>query len=94
LPYTTPRDKQLTASEDVPSMAVDPDYQGHGIAKRLLQKLCELADEAGQDIYLESTTAGLPLYKKAGFEVLGELSMLDGEYQLSSMLRKPKTSAT
>jgi len=77
-------------------MAVDPDYQGHGIAKRLLQKICEFADEAGQDIYLESTTAGLSLYKKAGFEVLGELSMLawlDGEYTLSAMLRKPKSSA-
>jgi len=74
-------------------MAVDPDYQGHGIAKQLMQKLCELADEAQQDIYLESTVAGLSLYKKAGFEVLGELSMLDGEYLLSSMLRKPKPLA-
>jgi ribosomal protein S18 acetylase RimI-like enzyme len=85
--------QQLTGAEDVLSMAVDPEYQGHGIARRMMQKLCELADEAGQDIYLESTTAGLPLYKRAGFEVLGELSMLDGEYLMSSMLRKPKTSA-
>lgn len=75
-------------------MAVHPDYQGNGIAKRLLQKICEFADEAGQDVYLESTTAGQSLYKKGGFEVLGELSMLDGEYSLSSMLRKPKSSAT
>jgi hypothetical protein len=44
-------------------------------------------------VYLESTTAGLSLYKKGGFEVLGELSMLDGEYTLYSMLRKPKSRA-
>ena len=75
-------------------MAVHPDYQGNGIAKRLLQKICEFADEAGQDVYLESTTAGQSLYKKGGFEVLGELTMLDGEYTLNSMLRKPKSSAT
>lgn len=75
-------------------MAVHPDYQGNGIAKRLLQTICEFADEAGQDVYLESTTAGLSLYKKGGFEVLGELSMLDGEYSLNSMLRKPQSSAT
>ena len=74
-------------------MAVHPDYQGHGIAKRLLQRICEFADEAGQDVYLESTTAGLSLYKKGGFEVLGELSMLEGEYTLYSMLRKPKSLA-
>jgi ribosomal protein S18 acetylase RimI-like enzyme len=71
-------------------MAVDPDYHGQGIAKRLLQKLCEIADEARQDIYLESTTAARTLYKHAGFEVLGELVLLDGEYLLTSMLRKSR----
>jgi ribosomal protein S18 acetylase RimI-like enzyme len=73
-------------------MAVDPDYHGQGIAKRLLQKLCEIADEARQDIYLESTTAARTLYKNAGFEVLGELVLLDGEYLLTSMLRKSRQS--
>jgi ribosomal protein S18 acetylase RimI-like enzyme len=80
----------LTASEDVPSMAVDPEFQGHGIASRLLQKLCELADQAGQDVYLEGTTAALRLYKKAGFEVLEEVEMLEGVYRLALMLRKPQ----
>jgi ribosomal protein S18 acetylase RimI-like enzyme len=82
----------LTVSKDVPSMAVDPDYHGQGIAKKLLQKLCELPDKAGQDVYLEATTAARTLYKNAGFEVLGELEMLNGEYLLTSMLRKPKQS--
>jgi ribosomal protein S18 acetylase RimI-like enzyme len=73
-------------------MAVDPDYHGQGFAKRLLQKLCEIVDEAKQDIYLESTTAARILYKNAGFEVLGELVILDGQYVLTSMLRKPRQS--
>lgn len=73
-------------------MAVDPDYHGKGIAKLLLQKICEYADQAQQDIYLESTEAARTLYRNAGFEVLGELLMLDGAYLLTSMLRKPKKS--
>jgi GNAT superfamily N-acetyltransferase len=87
-----PVQRLLTVFKDVPSMAVDPDYHGQGIAGQLLQKLCELPDEAGQDIYLESTIAARTLYKNAGFEVLGELEMLEGEYMLTSMLRKPKQS--
>lgn len=79
----------LTVFEDVPSMAVDPDYHGQGIAKRLLHKLCEIADKAGQDVYLESTLAGRKLYKNAGFESLGEVLLLDGEYLITAMLRKP-----
>jgi ribosomal protein S18 acetylase RimI-like enzyme len=71
-------------------MAVDPDYHGQGIAKRLLQKLCEIADEARQDVYLESTTAARTLYKNAGFEVLGELVLLDERYLLTAMLRKSR----
>ena len=76
--------------EDVPSMAVEPTYQGQGIAKQLLQKICELADKAGQDIYLESTKEGLSLYTKAGFEKVGEAPLLDGAYTMMSMLRKSK----
>lgn len=71
-------------------MAVEPTYQGQGIAKQLLQKICELADKAGQDIYLESTKEGFSLYQKAGFEKVGEAPVLDGAYVLMSMLRKPK----
>jgi ribosomal protein S18 acetylase RimI-like enzyme len=71
-------------------MAVDPECQGQGIGKRLLAEECKLADQAGQDIYLESTSAGKKLYQSAGFEPLGECKVLDGTVAISPMLRKPK----
>lgn len=74
-------------------MAVDPKCQGRGIAKRLLAKDCELADRAGQDIYLESTPAGKRLYLTAGFELLGEQKILDGSVAVNPMLRKAKVQS-
>jgi len=74
-------------------MAVDPECQGQGVGKRLLEADCKLADQAGQDIYLESTTAGKRLYESAGFEPLGEEKVLDGTVAISPMLRKPKTQS-
>jgi ribosomal protein S18 acetylase RimI-like enzyme len=53
----------LTAFADVCSMAVDPEWQGRGIGKLLLAEDCKRADQAGQDIYLESTVAGKRLYQ-------------------------------
>jgi hypothetical protein len=47
-----------------------------------------LADESGQDIYLESTPAGLKLYQNTGFVSLESVELFDGEYCVTSMLRK------
>lgn len=71
----------------VSSMAVHPDYQGQGIAKRLLLKGLELADEAGEDVYLESTPGAKGLYLKVGFEVLEEFTVND-RFPMTVMLRK------
>jgi ribosomal protein S18 acetylase RimI-like enzyme len=70
-------------------MAVHPDFQGRGIGGELLDRICSLADDSSQDVYLEATPAGLKLYQKAGFESLGEITLFDGEYSLTCMLRKP-----
>jgi ribosomal protein S18 acetylase RimI-like enzyme len=74
---------------DLASMAVHPDYQGRGIGGKLLARICSLADDSCQDVYLEATPAGLKLYQKAGFEGLGRMTLFDGEYSLTCMLRKP-----
>jgi [ribosomal protein S18]-alanine N-acetyltransferase len=59
----------------VMNVAVDPDYQGRGIATRLLERLFELTSEDGRDGYtLEvrvSNAVAIQLYEKLGFEARG-----------------------
>lgn len=71
-------------------MLVHPDFQGQGIAKRLLNHAMRGADEAGQDVYLEGTAAGQPLYLSCGFEPLADITMLDGACVVKAMMRHPK----
>ena len=74
----------------VQSMLVRPDYQGRGIATRLLNHAMQGADRAGQDVYLEGTVAGQPLYLRCGFEPLEDISMMNGAYVIKSMIRHPQ----
>jgi GNAT superfamily N-acetyltransferase len=76
----------------VSSMAVHPDYQGQGIAKRLLLKGLELADKTGEDVYLESTPGARGLYLRVGFEVLEEFNVND-KFPMTVMLRKAGSKA-
>lgn len=76
-------------------MAVHPDWQRRGIAKRLLLTVCAHADKAGQDVYLESAPPARKLYAANGFEVLkvddfAEMfDAPDGEdFPLTYMLRR------
>ena len=59
----------------VMNVAVDPDFQGRGIATRLLQRLFELTADDGRDGYtLEvrvSNLVAIQLYEKLGFEERG-----------------------
>jgi len=45
-----------------------PEYHRKGIASKLLQWGCEMADEAGIDSYLDASVAGKPLYERFGYE--------------------------
>jgi ribosomal protein S18 acetylase RimI-like enzyme len=74
----------------VSSMTVRPDHQGQGIAKRLLVKGLELVDEAGEDVYLESTSSGKGLYQRVGFELLEEFVVKDA-FPMTVMLRKAES---
>lgn len=67
-------------------MIVHPEYQGRGIGRRLLAEICALASEAAQRVYLESSPAGTKLYLNAGFEEIGRIEFLDGQYILTCML--------
>ncbi|MDE1180881.1 GNAT family N-acetyltransferase [Paraburkholderia sp.] len=48
---------------------VSPDYQGHGIGRKLMELLLE--QTAGRITFLHATPAGKPLYEKLGFEAFG-----------------------
>ena len=70
-------------------MAVDPTYQGQGIAPSLLQRGLDEADKAGQDVYLEGTISGQLLYRRCGFTDLGEMSLSTIDYKMMAMIRRP-----
>jgi hypothetical protein len=48
------------------------------------------ADREGQDVYLEGTAAGQPLYLRCGFEPLEDISMMNGAYVIKTMIRHPQ----
>ena len=56
-------------------IAVTPEYRGHGIATRLLERSFRIAAKQGAtSVHLEvrpSNTAAIELYLKLGFEVIG-----------------------
>jgi ribosomal-protein-alanine N-acetyltransferase len=57
---------------EVHTIGVDPDYQGRGIGRRLLDELLAFADGGG--VYLEVRTdndAAIALYRSSGFEQIG-----------------------
>jgi [ribosomal protein S18]-alanine N-acetyltransferase len=62
------------AEAEVHTIGVDPDFQGHGLGRRLLRGLLERADAIGAATFLEVRTdnvAALALYASEGFEVVG-----------------------
>lgn len=79
---------------DVQSMVVHPDYQGQGIAGRLLQRGLEEADRAQQDVYLEGTAAGRRLYLRHGFEDLEDIDLETVDYKIVAMIRHPRSIST
>lgn len=59
-------------------LAVDPRFQGQGIAGRLLTTLYAAADEAGfRQVTLVAVGAAAPFWKSKGFETLGPVKNYD-----------------
>ena len=59
---------------EVHTIGVDPDFQGHGIGRRLLGALLALADADGAAVFLEVRTdnaAAIGLYESEGFVTIG-----------------------
>ncbi|KAI9726130.1 MAG: hypothetical protein M1834_009406 [Cirrosporium novae-zelandiae] len=79
-------------------LGVHPNYQRLGIGKAMLEHILERADQKGTDCYIEASPEGLGLYRKMGWEVIGQV-IIDLEswggrkgvrITRTGMLRKPK----
>ena len=54
-------------------LAVDPQYQGHGIGSSLVQPVFKQADQDGVPCYLETMTQGdVKFYQNRGFKIVAE----------------------
>ncbi|KAH8882255.1 hypothetical protein GQ53DRAFT_753743 [Thozetella sp. PMI_491] len=49
-------------------LAVHPDNKHQGIATALVQRVADVADELGFDVFVFAFAAGRPVYKKVGFK--------------------------
>jgi ribosomal-protein-alanine N-acetyltransferase len=68
------RSASQQAEAEVHTIGVDPDHQGRGIGRALLEGLLGAADGIGAVTYLEVRTdnaSALALYRATGFAVVG-----------------------
>lgn len=67
-------------------VGVDPSFNGQGKGKIIMKKICSLADELEQDIYLEACGEKLKgYYEKFGFRVTMVQTLVDPEDDASSI---------
>lgn len=70
-------------------IGVTPQAQGHGIGGRMLADGLRRVDAQGLPAYLESSNiANVPLYRRHGFEVTGEIEAAPGAPKLYAMWRE------
>ncbi|KAL5001783.1 acyl-CoA N-acyltransferase [Aspergillus recurvatus] len=76
-------------------IAVRAEMRGLGLGRRLVEVVTERADEEGMPCYLESSKGmpNLAIYRKLGFEGVGEIECVDGNGKegctLYCMVRQP-----
>ena len=78
-------------------VVVDPDGQGKGIGRKLMQVVTDQADEEGRRCYLESSRKepNVKIYEKMGFRVVRSMTCEDGgdKCDLYCMVRDPIVTA-
>ena len=73
-----------------------PEHRGRGAASMLVEWGISCADADGLPIYLDSEPASYKLYKRYGFENIGEMTTDlkkhggEGSYKIVSMIRRPQ----
>lgn len=74
----------------LPLIGVDPSQQGNGIGSALMKHALVPCDREGTIAYLESSNPrNISLYKRHGFEVIGEIQ-IGSSPTMYPMLRKPQ----
>ncbi|WP_346125783.1 GNAT family N-acetyltransferase [Nonomuraea roseola] len=71
-------------------LGTDPQAQGTGLGRALLDSRLARCDAEGSPAYLESPEANIPLYERFGFEVTGEVHIPGGGPTVYTMWRKPR----
>ncbi|KAI0970619.1 acyl-CoA N-acyltransferase [Xylaria arbuscula] len=69
-------------------MMVHPDYQRQGLGSLLLKCLCEEFERSLRLSFVMASPAGVRLYTKFGFRIMGVVSSQEGQF--TSMLRQPQ----
>ena len=66
-----------------------PDYQGKGVGKKLVQWGLDVSESLRLPIYLESTTEGIPLYERTGFQRLEGIDLPPAVTKLGADIEAP-----
>ncbi|MFF4776010.1 GNAT family N-acetyltransferase [Microtetraspora fusca] len=73
------------------TVGVDPDHQGKGLGRAVIEPGIRAAEEAGVPAFLEtSTEANVAFYRRLGFEVTAEVDLPDGGPRTWAMIRRPR----
>lgn len=72
-------------------IGVDPNYQGQGLASRLIRPMLERTDAEGMPIYLDANSEeAVAIYEHFGFQVKERMKMPGSDFWNASMLRLPQ----
>ena len=53
----------------------DHAYKGRGVGSKMLKRACEIADETGDDVFVQANESAIGFYEKFGFKNEGEVLM-------------------
>ncbi len=90
------RHKNMTGKQylHLMSLAVDPEFQRKGIARKLIEAMFEKTDNYGYITYVSADIDNVDFYKKHGFKVIKEINIKIKNYDLTNweMVRNSKKS--